>query len=92
MCSVVNIRKEKCDIYCGRGSKYGNPYAIGENGDRNEVINLYRNWLWNEIKLKRITIDELKSMHGKKLGCYCKPLKCHCDVLCSAIHWALKQK
>ena len=43
MCSVVNIRKEKCDIYCGRGSKYGNPYAIGENGDRDEVIALYRN-------------------------------------------------
>ena len=91
MAIAVNIRKEKCDVYCGRGSKYGNPYVIGEDGNRDDVIALYRNWLWNEIQTRRITIKELQSLEGKKLGCYCKPKRCHCDILVRAIHWSLKQ-
>tara|TARA_B100000700_G_C15063546_1_gene867794 strand:- start:9987 stop:10262 length:276 start_codon:yes stop_codon:yes gene_type:complete len=91
MAKAVNIRKEKCDVYCGRGSKYGNPYVIGEDGNRDNVISLYRNWLWNEIQTRRITIKELQSLNGKKLGCYCKPKPCHCDVIVRAIKWSLTQ-
>lgn len=91
MAIAVNIRKEKCDVYCGRGSKYGNPYVIGEDGNRDDVISLYRNWLWNEIQTRRITIKELQSLNGKKLGCYCKPKRCHCDILVNAIKWSLEQ-
>ena len=39
---VVNIKTKKYDVYIGRGSAWGNPYAIGIDGDREEVIRKYQ--------------------------------------------------
>lgn len=40
---VVNIdRNENYDVYIGRGSDWGNPYALGIDGDRDEVIGKYQ--------------------------------------------------
>ncbi len=40
---VVNIdRNENYDVYIGRGSDWGNPYVIGIDGDRDEVIRKYQ--------------------------------------------------
>ncbi len=77
MIKVVHINKEEYDIYIGRGSKWGNPFKIGPDGNRTEVINKYRVYIMNNKKLMSC-IDELKD---KTLGCYCKPLACHGDVL-----------
>lgn len=38
MCTVVNKYKEEYDIYIGRGSRWGNPFVIGKDGTREEVI------------------------------------------------------
>ena len=77
VCKVVNVRKEKCDVYIGRGSKWGNEFVIGRDGDREEVIGKYKEWiLKNDYLLS--CLGELKD---KVLGCYCKPLACHGDVL-----------
>lgn len=77
---VVNIDKgEKHDIYIGRGSKWGNPYAIGFDGDRDEVIRKFKYDFEREfLKFSKKDILELK---GKTLGCHCKPAACHGDVL-----------
>lgn len=77
MTRVVNLRREKYDVYIGRGSKWGNPFAIGIDGTREEVISKYENHFLNSPELMN-SIHELK---GKTLGCYCKPLPCHGDVL-----------
>ena len=37
MIKVVHINKEEYDIYIGRGSKWGNPFVLGKDGDRTEV-------------------------------------------------------
>jgi len=74
---VVNLRKEKYDVYIGRGSKWGNPFRIGPDGDREEVIAKYEKYILNDEYLMGC-LHELK---GKILGCYCKPLACHGDVL-----------
>ncbi len=77
VCRVVNLRFEKYDVYIGRGSKWGNRFVIGKDGDREEVIRKYREWiLKNDYLLS--CLEELKD---KVLGCYCKPLACHGDVL-----------
>lgn len=73
--TVVHI-KEGCDIYIGRPSKWGNPYHIGLDGDRNEVINKYRTYLLHSTLIK-----DLHELYGKRLGCFCHPRKCHGDVL-----------
>ena len=74
---VVNCQKESYDVYIGRPSKWGNPFKIGEDGTRIEVIKKYRKWIISNKELLN-QIDELK---GKRLGCWCKPKPCHGDVL-----------
>ncbi len=80
---VVNIdRAEEYDEYIGRGSDWGNPYAVGFDGDRDEVVRKFkydfdRNFLKGGIQLK----EKLKLLSGKRLGCHCKPAPCHGDVL-----------
>ncbi len=75
---VVNIRKEDCDVFIGRPGKWGNPFIIGKDGNRQEVIEKYRKWILLEGIYKLKDLHELK---GKRLGCYCAPLPCHGDVL-----------
>ena len=74
---VTNIRKHYYDVYIGRGSKWGNPFRIGKDGTREEVIKKYKRYLLKNKKL----LSSLGELRGKWLGCYCKPLACHGDVL-----------
>lgn len=74
---VVNKYKEPYDVYIGRGSIWGNPFIIGKDGTREEVIEKYREYfLWHTNLLSKV--HELK---GLTLGCFCKPEACHGDVL-----------
>lgn len=77
---VVNVDKgEKYDVYIGRGSKWGNPYAIGFDGDRDEVIRKFQ-YDFERGFLKFSQVEALV-LRGKRLGCHCKPAACHGDVL-----------
>lgn len=75
--TVVNKRAESFDVYIGRPSKWGNPFAIGADGTRAEVVAKYRDWIPTQPALMA-AIGELR---GKRLGCFCKPAACHGDVL-----------
>ncbi len=77
MTVVVNLKKEPYDIYIGRGSLYGNPFHIGADGNREEVIEKYRRWVKTQSKI----LNNLEVLRDKRLGCYCAPLPCHGDVL-----------
>ena len=81
-CKVVNLRKEKYDAYIGRGSKWGNKFVIGKDGDREAVIRKYREWILNNEGL----LSSLHELKGKVLGCFCKPLACHGDVLAELVN------
>ena len=74
---VVNRRAEPHDVYIGRGSIWGNPFKIGADGTREEVIAKYRDRLLASPTL----LAQLPTLRGKTLGCYCKPAACHGDVL-----------
>lgn len=91
MCIVVNKYKSAFDVYIGRGSKWGNPFVIGKDGNREQVIERFREHLWQQIKSGDVTINELKELNGKRLGCFCKPLPCHGDVIQLAVQWAMNQ-
>jgi len=64
-------------VYIGRGSKWGNPFHIGTNGDRATVIAKYEHWLADQHHLLR-ALDELR---GRDLVCFCAPQACHGDLL-----------
>ena len=74
---VVHCQREPYDVYIGRPSKWGNPFMIGVDGTRDEVIGLYRAWIIRQHNL----LASLRELKGKVLGCWCKPLACHGDVL-----------
>jgi len=92
MCTVVNKYKESFDVYIGRGSKWGNPFPITKENKREYVIDLYKVHLDNLIKTGKITIEDLRELKGKKLGCFCKPKPCHGDVIQQKVKWAMTQK
>lgn len=74
---VVNLHKEPYDIYIGRGSKWGNPYRIGKDGTREEVILKYKEYLLQNSTL----LMDLIELEGRVLGCFCSPKLCHGDIL-----------
>lgn len=75
---VVNKYKDEYDVYIGRGSKWGNPFVIGKDGSREEVIVKYEKMLSVNVELLSVLLCELE---GMRLGCFCKPSACHGDVL-----------
>jgi len=75
--SVVHCKRDEFDVYIGRGSKWGNPFVIGKDGDRAEVIAKYEYYLLQNDRL----LNDLHELEGKRLGCYCSPKACHGDVL-----------
>jgi hypothetical protein len=74
----VHCKRERYDIYVGRPSSiWKNPFVIGRDGDRAEVIRKYEEWLMEQPQL----LARLGELRGKVLGCWCSPLPCHGDVL-----------
>ena len=87
----------KNDFYIGRGSVLGNPYshikdrktkAIYEAKDRDDAIDKYSHYfdlMYGSNKAFTQAIDEIfevyKSGDDVFLGCFCKPLRCHGDVI-----------
>lgn len=89
---VVNQRNSKFDIQIGRPSLWGNPHKVGycqicqREHDREEAISLYKEW----IELQKWRIDRLfelvKREKRVRLGCWCKPLACHGDILVELLY------
>ncbi len=76
----MNRRNRKLwDVYVGRGSKFGNPFRIGRDGTRDEVIRKYERYL-QTTRPDLIEAARLE-LRGKVLACWCAPLDCHADVL-----------
>ncbi len=69
-------RTPKNAIYIGRPSKWGNPFIIGKDGNRAEVIEKYRKYLKTSGLIK-----DVKELKGQDLACYCSPKPCHGDIL-----------
>lgn len=76
-CRVVHNKQEQFDVYIGRPGPWGNPFEIGKDGNRDEVIAKYRTWLLAQPQL----LAQVRTLQGKTLGCWCSPKPCHGDVL-----------
>lgn len=79
---VVNIRHEAYDIWGARPGPLGNPFRIGRDGNRNECIVQFRQWVVRQPFIMRLLPD----LAGRTIGCFCKPLACHCDVYVELLH------
>ena len=74
---VVHWKRSRYDVYIGRPSKWGNPFSIGKDGTREDVVQKYEEWIQTQPHL----LKDLSELRGKILGCWCAPLACHGDVL-----------
>ncbi len=91
--------KDENNVYIGRGgvvfikgkrfpskpSPFCNPFVIGKNGSRDEVLIKYEEYIKEKLKDPSFK-EELLKLKGKKLGCWCKPEKCHGDILLKFIN------
>ena len=83
-------------IYIGRpskkhglpGSRWANPFPIREGVSRDDVIDQYTAHLKAGIRTGDVSLEDLASLRGKTLVCYCAPLRCHGHVLEKAAEWA----
>ena len=85
------------EVYIGRatartkGSVLGNPYRIGRDGARGEVIEKYDRWLSWEIAERGDAYRELRRLADiartgeMVLVCWCAPEKCHGEIIKSEI-------
>jgi hypothetical protein len=87
----VRHRKGREGYYIGRPSDLGNPFVIGRDGTRAEVIAKYSSWLhdklqrdWLRTAAGRAMLELLKAHtagQDVRLYCYCAPEPCHGDVV-----------
>jgi len=71
MCKVLNARvvgrqSSEHQVCVGRPSKWGNPFVIGRDGSRGDVIARYRAWIVAQSDLMG-SLDELR---GRDLICW----------------------
>ncbi|GAB2992518.1 hypothetical protein GCM10027184_53510 [Saccharothrix stipae] len=74
---VVHCKQAPYDVYIGRPSKWGNPFKIGSDGTREQVIDRYEQWLLKQPDL----VAALGELTDMTLGCWCAPHRCHGEVL-----------
>jgi hypothetical protein len=93
--TVINIdRGEDFDAYIGRGSGFGNPYAIGFDGDREDVLRKFKyDFDRDYLKEGAAVKEKLKKLRGKRLGCHCKPEPCNeqSSEAAAAVEWNRKK-
>jgi hypothetical protein len=84
---VVHCKRDKFDIYIGRGSKWGNDWSHLPNSaakyivaTRDESIEKHKAWFLSQTELMKLAKKELKE---KRLACFCRPIynSCHGDIL-----------
>ena len=69
-----------------RGTKWGNPFIIGKDGDRNTVITKYAKHLKSQIDRGEVTEQDLQSLKNKDFKCWCAPQACHGQILMKAVN------
>jgi hypothetical protein len=76
---VVSLRSgQPYDVRIDRSTEWGNPFRVGPDGDRQDVIRKYAEWIQRQPDLVERAKRELR---GKVLACHCAPLPCHGHIL-----------
>lgn len=77
---ILWAEREGCAVRVDRGSRYGNPFVLGEDGDRDEVCDAYEQAY---LPHKPSITKKIKegALEGKVLICHCYPQRCHGDCL-----------
>jgi hypothetical protein len=77
---IAWAERERLAVRIDRSTRYGNPFILDEDGDRDEVCDAYeRHYITRKPSITdRIDAGDLT---GKVLVCHCYPQRCHGDCL-----------
>lgn len=85
-------------VYVARPSVLGNPFVIGRDGSRKQVIARYRAWLWQQLQQtdspQRRALEDLLEQARRQplaLQCWCHSLPCHAQVIRATLLWMAGQ-
>jgi hypothetical protein len=70
---VVHCERERYHYYIGRPGPLGNPFVIGRDGTREEVIAKHELHVPEHPELLPLIL----ALRGLVLGCWCAPEPCH---------------
>jgi hypothetical protein len=76
---IIRVNKsDQYDIFIGRPSKFSNPFIVGKDGTRSEVIQKFKDYFRSLPNLPEL----LKELEGKRIACWCSlDSECHGDVI-----------
>ena len=92
---VVNLRVNEFDIYIGRasprksliGSVFHNPFALNTYAIKSPAeqrfysLLAFAQYFYTKLNEEPEFLRQVLALRGKTLGCWCKPLACHGDVI-----------
>lgn len=94
--TVVHCRWDEYDVLIDRRTKWGNPFIVGLDGNRDDVCNKHESWLqqWIEHKKEIIirgcsnkwVVEHLSELKDKRIACWCTPRRCHGDYLAELVN------
>jgi hypothetical protein len=73
-------------VVIDRTTKFGNPYKIAGSITRDVSLTLYRRHFLEKIKDHKQFKMEVLALAGSRLGCWCKPLACHGDIIAELLN------
>lgn len=77
-------------VLCDRTTGFGNPFVVGKHGDHDQCCDKFDTWIdtgqnfRNESateEKRQWILNNVKSLKGKDLLCWCKPKRCHTETL-----------
>jgi len=75
---VVNMRTtSNYDVAIDRSSSFGNPFHLGKDGDRQVVLQKYKEYFLRRIEMDPEFRRRVLALKGLRLGCWCAPMPCH---------------
>lgn len=90
--SVTEARNDGIIVDVMRGTPLGKPFKVSEF-ERAEVLQKYREFLWQQLKKESGQKQELQRILGLLkekdvwLSCCCAPRLCHAQIIAKAIEW-----
>lgn len=94
--TVVNVRDlpdgwqaDEQYVYVGRSrgdapeldGRLGNPFTLRYEDERDSVLRRYQSYLDRKLATTPDFARRVEACRGKTLVCYCKPKRCHGDVI-----------
>ncbi len=67
-----------------RDTRFGNPFHLKKDGGdytRDESVDQYESYFKKKIREDEEFREAVEELRGETLGCWCKPKRCHGDVI-----------